>query len=177
MYFPRRTFVGALGLLLAACSTPKEFSPKDLPPPVPLQDPPAGKAIVYLLRAPHDSATLPVYFHERKVAVLPPGTYTAVVVQPASYAVASSPHGRSESAPASILTVGAGERRFLYVSAATGRTTELGGVLAIRGIGVVPLLMPTYGSAGARTWKECSELDAQGFMSIARPVSPEPGAT
>jgi hypothetical protein len=172
----RRHMVILLGLSAAGCMTPKEFNPKDIPPLVQLQDAPPGKAVIYLLRAPHDTATLPVYFGARRVANLPPATYTVVLVEPGSHVVASSPSGSSAGAPGSELTVSAGERRFLYVSAAaTGRTATVAPLLG-PGAGVVPLVLPSYGSTGARVWKECAELDAQGFMSISRPVAPVPSA-
>jgi hypothetical protein len=176
MLIRRRKAISLIGILLAGCKTPKEFNPKDLTPPVQLQTPPPGKAVLYLLRAPHDSSTLPVYLGKLRVAMLPPGTYTTVVVEPANYLIASSPLGQSESAPASTFTVQAGERRFLYVSASsTGRAVTIK-ALPLPG-GLIPLIVPTYGSSGARTWKECTELDAQGFMSISKPVAPEPRAT
>jgi hypothetical protein len=175
MQILRRAIMHLPIAVLCGCVTPKSFDPKDLPPLVPLQDAPTGKAIVYLLRAPHDSSTLPVFFSEQKVAVLEPATYTVAVVEPGTYLVASSPLGRTETLPASTLTVQAGERRFLYVSAPTGQVANLSAMYLSK-IGVAPLLLPSYGAAGSRTWKECSELDAQGFMSIARPVRPEPGA-
>lgn len=171
----RRTLFLATAAVLSGCATPKTFNPKDLPPPVPLQDAPPGKAIVYLLRAPHDQSTLPVYFDAKKVAVLGPATYTVTVVEPGSYLVASSPMGRSESLPSSRLTVKSGERRFLHVSAPTSRSMKTT-FMFMPNVGVVPLVVPSYGPDGAKTWKECSELDAQGFMSISRPVPPEPGA-
>lgn len=175
MQFLRRILLLATAVILGGCATPKNFDPKDLPPVVPLQDAPPGKAIVYLLRAPHDKSTLPVFFDAKKVAVLGPATYTVTVVAPGSYQIASSPMGRSESMPASSLTVKAGERRFLYVSAPTSRSFNTS-FMFLPNVGVVPLVVPTYGPAGAKTWKECSELDAQGFISISRPVQPEPGA-
>jgi len=132
-------------------------------------------AIVYLIRAPYDTATLPVYFNERKLAVLPSLTYTAVVVRPGTFAIASAPNGRPPESPASTLTVSAGERRYLYVSAPTDRTVSFAAI-PMGKAGIIPLLLPSYASAGARTWKECSELDAQGLMSLGRLVLPEPGA-
>ena len=172
MNLSRRTCVAALGLVLAGCMTPKTFSPKDLPPDIPLMDPPAGKAVIYLLRVPHDSASLPVYLNEKRVVTLPAATYSIVVVEPGTYSVASSIKGKSEQASASTLTIQSGERRFLYVSAATGQTPEFS-FLAMGKGSIVPLVIPTYGTTGARIWKECSALDAQGFMSISRQVTPD----
>jgi len=169
----RRSLLVASTTFLVACAS-GEFKPLSFPPNVVLQDAPAGMAIVYLIRAPYDAATLPVYFNGQKLAVLPSMSYTAVVVQPGAYAIASGPNGGTPEAPASTLTVNAGERRYLYVSAPTDRSSTF---MAIPGkAGIIPLLLPSYAAAGARTWKECSELDAQGLMSLGRLVLPEPGA-
>ena len=170
----RRSFLLASTTFLFGCAS-SGFKPLSFPPNVVLQDAPAGMAVVYLIRAPHDRATIPVYFDERKLAVLPALTYTAVVVMPSTFAIASAPGGGTAEAPASTLTVGAGERRFLYVSAPTNRSLDLIAV-PMGKTGIIPLLLPTYVAAGARTWKECSELDAQGLMSLGKLVLPEPGA-
>jgi hypothetical protein len=146
-----------------------------MPENVPLQDPPSGKAIVYLLRAPHDHIKLSVYFNEREMAILPAATYSAVVVEPGSYAVASSPNGRASEAPASSLSIKEGERRFLYVSAPTQGSFGITPILLVQR-SFVPLVLPTVSAKGARVWKECNELDAQGFMSISKPVGPLTGA-
>ena len=160
--------------LVLGCASP-EFKPLIFPPAVVLQDAPPGRAVVYLLRAPHDGASLPVYFNERRMAVLPPLAYTVVVVNPGTYAIASAREGGTPEAPASTLTVSSGERRFLYVSAPTQRSFELS-VLPLGKGGILPLVLPTYAAIGARTWKECNELDAQGLMSLGKLVLPEPGA-
>ena len=173
----RRLTLLALSLLAAGC-TSTEFKPLTFPDSVVLQEAPPEMAIVYLIRAPHDSATLPVYIDERKVVVLPPASYSVVVLPPGTYNVASSVRGTSTNAPASSLTLQAGERRFLYTSARTGTGIDLS-ALAIGAIvarGDVPIVMPTVAASGARTWKECSELDAQGLMSIAKLVLPVKGA-
>lgn len=150
-----------------------DFKPPTFAPDIPLQDAPPGKSVVYLIRAPHDRATLPVYVGTRKVAVLPPSTYTVAVLQPGTHRIAASANAGPD-APASALTVSAGERRFLYVSAPTARSFELNFIGAGRA-GIIPLALPTQVAAGAHTWKECSELDAQGLMSIGKLVLPEPG--
>ena len=171
----RRHFATALSSLLGACASP-EFKPLVFPPDVVLQDPPPGTAVVYLLRAPHDRETVTVYFGQQAMATLPPSTYAVVVVAPGAHEIRSSkPDPAGEPAPA-VLTLGAGERRFLYTSVPTRAGTT---VAFIPGgpIGVIPLLVPGTVRAGARTWNECSALDAQGLMSTARPVVParEPG--
>jgi hypothetical protein len=170
----RRTVLALSAALLSACAA-REFKPLEFKPDVVLQDAPPGKAIIYLIRAPHDHGTFPVFFNARLMASLPSSTYTVVVVDPGTYAVASSPNGKAEWGPASQLTVQAGERRFLYVSAPSETTFDMK-MTRLGKLGMVPLLLPTTSAVGAHTWQECTELDAQGLMSIAKLVMPAPGA-
>ena len=166
----RRLALSALSLFVAGCAS-SEFKALNFPDPVVLQDAPPDGAVVYLIRAPHDSATLPVYVNDRLVVVLPPASYSLVLLAPGTYDIASSIRGTSSNAPASSLTLRNGERRFLYSSARTGTSLDLS-LLP----GGIPLALPRTGAVGARTWRECSEFDAQGLMSIAKVILPEAGA-
>jgi hypothetical protein len=104
-------------LALVACATPQPFKPLVFAPDTRLQDPLPGKAVVYLLRVPTEGTTVTVFFNVKRMAVLPPSTFTAVMVDPGTYEVASTEGIWSSSkTPASRLTVSAGERRFLYTS-------------------------------------------------------------
>ena len=170
----RTAFTLLVNFALAGCASP-EFKPLVFAQDVALQDPLPGMAIVYLLRAPHDRASVPVYFNARKMALLPPASYTAVSIQPGTYSVASAAPGTNAESPASILTVRAGERRFLYTSVPTRSSVSLSFIPG-GPVGAIPLFLPTTVPAGARTWNECRELDAQGLMSTSKPVMPEPGA-
>jgi hypothetical protein len=173
----RRRLVGSaafgLAACLVACAAP-DFKPLQFAPPVPLQDAPSGEAIVYLLRAPHDSEVLSVFLNGSRVAVLPPESYTAVSLRPGKYALLSA-HAKAATAPSAeepaVLTVAAGERRFLYTAVPTRSSIALG--LAPLRAGVVALVSPLRQSTGARYWRECTEQDAQGLLSIAKPVVPE----
>jgi hypothetical protein len=171
----RRHFTAVLLILLAACASP-EFRPLVFPPDIALQDPPPGAAIVYLLRAPHDRQTVEVFFGTKALAVLPPATYTVVVVPPGRYEIKSGSSGKSEEAPVSTLTVSAGERRFLYTTVPTRTGMTIGFIPGGR-IGVIPLFLPGSVPAGARTWNECRELDAQGLMSTSKLVLPASDAS
>jgi hypothetical protein len=82
----RRFTIALLSLALTACASP-EFKPLVFAPEVRLQDPLPGKAIVYLLRVPNDAETVAVMFGQRKMAVLPPSTFTAVSVEPGTHEV------------------------------------------------------------------------------------------
>ena len=70
------------------------------------------------------------------------------------------------------ITLNPNERVFYYVSGEDDKGVSLNGVLAIKGAGLVPLL----GSESVkrnRVWKECTELDARGFITISRQVKQE----
>jgi hypothetical protein len=171
----RRTSAVFLTLLVLAGCGSTEFKPLVFAPDVNLQDPLPGMAIVYLLRIPYDGATITVFFDSRKMAMMRPESYTAVSVLPGTYNVRALASDTQSEAVPSVLTVSAGERRFLYASAPTRSSVSIAFV-PIGGAGVIPLFTPTNVAAGLRTWKECSELDAQGLMSNSKPVLPEPGA-
>ena len=171
----RRTLV-FIAATLTACAAP--FKPLEFAPPVALQDAPPGLAIVYLLRVPHDGQAIDVYFGGKKAAALPPARYTAVTVAPGTYSIVAVNKGDTPiagtSTNASVLTVAAGERRFLYTSVPT-RSSESILFAPLRG-GMVPLFVPLRAAIGARTWRECGEADAQGLLSISKVVAPEPNA-
>jgi hypothetical protein len=169
----RRRLLALAPALLSGCA--REFKPLQFAAPVPLQDPLPGSAIVYFMRVPHDPVTLAVLLNKTRIAVLTPETYTVVSLQPGSYGLfalsptANLPQG-DDYQPTG-LTVAAGERRLIYTSQPT-RSSESLGLLPFKA-GVVPLLLPIRTAAGARNWRECSEPDAQGLLSISRYARPE----
>lgn len=174
-HITRRLMLLLAVLAVAGCVV----APKPYEPPIdlPLQDPPAGQAIVYLLRAPYDSSTVVVAVNGKVVAVLPSSTYTAVVVPSGRNILATnvrSPFGiGGEGAPAFQFDIQPNERRFFNLSGVTAKTPAVVGVMPVPGIGVLPLVMPMQGTAaGTKTWKEVAELDAQGLMSISSLVLP-----
>ena len=170
----RRSAVFLTFFALAGCGS-TAFKPTVFAPAVNLQDPLPGMAIVYLLRIPRDTATVTVHFDARKMAVIRPESYTAVSVKPGTYEVkALASDGPSEPA-SSVLTVSAGERRFLYTSMPNQLSANLSSTFIPR-VGYITIATPRGAVARVRTWKECSELDAQGLMSSAKVVLPEPGA-
>lgn len=137
--------------------------------------------MVYLVRAPYDSSRVAVFSETAKLAILPPDSYTAIVLAPGKHLLttktAATLSPDVEVAPPYELRVNAEERRFLNLSGLTSGGPVVAGVLPIAGVGVVPLLIQQQGTkSGSLTWKEVTELDAQGLMSIAKPVLPEKGA-
>jgi hypothetical protein len=181
---PRRSMKRtALSLLLIVLLGGCAGSPKPYVAPVdqPLQEPVPGKALIYLLRAPYDDQQLEITLSGRKVAVLPGSSYTAVSMPPGIHVLRTQSSGLFssgvEAAQPFELDLKANERRFFNVSGVTARTAGLAGVIPLsRGAGA-PLLLPQTGTvANTRTWKEVTELDAQGLMSISRLVLPEKDA-
>jgi len=169
----RRALLFSLCAALVGCAS-REFKPLEFAPPVRLQDPLPGLAIVYLLRAPHDSVSVDVALNSTPVARLPAETYTAVSLQPGTYTITTAESSEVKaSGPGAdpVLTVSAGERRFLYTSVPTRSTESLGVAFAGKG-GAIPLLLPVTIRVGQRTWHECNEIDAQGLMSIGKLVAP-----
>ena len=174
----RRTVLMLGGSAVLGCATtehpPEYYKP---PPPVALQDPPPGMAVVYLIRTPHDSQTVVVHVAGMAPFLLPPETHTVLLLKPGTYALQGTRSGlfsggQPSFAPAQLQTL-ADQRLFLYLSGSTGRGAQLAGFIPVAGGGVVPLV--THGmdtDADTRSWKNCSEQDAQGFLSIARYVRP-----
>jgi hypothetical protein len=159
---------------LAGCRS-AAFKPSDFAPAVNLQDPLPEMAIVYLLRIPHDSATVTVYFDARKMAVMKPESYTAVYVKPGTYEIKALVSDSQSESVSAVLTVSAGERRFIYTSMPNQLSPHLSSVYVGR-VGYISIVTHRGATARVRTWKECSELDAQGLISSAKVVLPEPGA-
>lgn len=166
----RHLLVAGISGVLAACAPPP-FKPLEFPPPLPLQDPMPGRAMIYLLRTPDDGQTVTVFFNGTKVAKLPRGTYTALSLKPGSYAITTTRSGAPQP-DSPVLTVSAGERRFLYTAVPTDSGMSLQFMPAGRA-GIAPLLVPQRTRTGGRLWRECSESDAQGLFSISKVVHPE----
>jgi hypothetical protein len=156
-------------LALASCS----MAVKPYTPPVDqvLQEPLPGHAIAYLLRAPHDDIDIELFAANKKLAGLREGTYTVICLAPGTHVITTRgipTFGNGiEAAPSFQVIAKSGERRFFNISGAITRTLGIFGGVPIAGTGVM---------AGSRSWKEVSELDAQGLMSISRLVLPEQGA-
>ena len=174
----RRVCVGLLGaLLVTGCAV----SINQRPPIEPLaasalQDPLAGQAVVYLIRAPHDRAEVSFRLGDAKKVVLPPATYAVVHLPPSIYRITSTAisdrEGAEPQAAEAVLNLVAGQRRFFYTSRASITSSSLE-LIPIGGGGFVPLFGRQSQVAGQRFWRECSELDALGMLSIAVPVAIE----
>lgn len=161
-----RTLLLTFFVVLCGCVvTPKPYEP---PVDIPLQDPPEGQAIVYLLRSPYDNATVAVSLLDKPLAVLPASTYTAVVLSSGRHVLLTRQsaifgEGTDVAAPTE-LALKPNERRFFNLSGATARTMSFAGAMPMPGGGFIPLVTQSLNTKSAtRAWKEVTELDAQGL--------------
>jgi len=156
------------------CST-NQISPSSIT----LKEPQPDQALVYLLRVPNDSWSFDVTVDGSKITTLPAETYASVNLIPGehSFAVMSSSSAVATSASLTLQLM-PNERRFIYLSGVNEKnfasSNQLAPILGVVGgaIGgaVAGLLASGLDTAsGTHSWKECSELDARGFMSISTP--------
>jgi hypothetical protein len=168
----RRILLLSLPMLLSACAENKPPSYYKPPPPLALQDPLPGQALLYLLRAPHDQDAFSIQIQDKKPFVLGPESYTVLSFSPGQYTMTgevSSMFGgpKPAFAPAQFRLI-EGQRAFLYVSGVNGSSFFLNNIVALgRGGVLVDGGIRPSTVASSRSWKECSELDAQGFMSAS----------
>jgi hypothetical protein len=163
--------VAGVALALSGCA--RDLKPYVRPVDVVLQDPLPGQALVYLLRSPYDASEVSVFLGERRMAVLPASSYSVITLAPGRHRLLTRHAGLfGGDIAASSLEIDAkpDQRRFFSLSGRQGKALAIAGVLP----GGVPLLLNEHSTEnGTRSWKECTELDAQGLMSIARLVLPE----
>jgi len=138
-----------------------------------LQDPLPGQSLIYLIRAPHDDATLTVREGARMLAAMPAETWTAISVAPGEH-VLETRLGDRPGAPPVRLRLAADQRYFLVMSASMDRP---GAAVQIVDAATRPLTwyvpLPSELNAGSRHWSPYSETDARPMISIARMVLPE----
>ena len=169
----RRKLLVALPAILTGCAVEK---PPDYYKPLPfivLQDPLPGHGIAYLLRAPHDPAAFTVQLTGKQPFVLEPSTYTVLTFKPGEYSLTGTVSamfgGTKEAFVPAKFSIQEGQRAFLYVSGITDSSFAVNSIVAGRkGILFVDAGMSLSTVAGSRSWKECSELDAQGLMAASK---------
>lgn len=138
-----------------------------------LQDPPPGKALVYLFRAPHDEDALSIQITGQQRFTLEPLTYVVLTLEPGEHVLEGTVRSAfSKEQPAFAPTpikVTADQRAFLYASGINSSSMKITGLAPVAKGSVMVFggIMPTT-EAGSRSWKECSELDAQGFIDISK---------
>jgi hypothetical protein len=177
MFLRNAALALTLSIVLGCASEhpPEYFKP---PPPVALHDPPPGMSVVYLIRTPHDSQTVEVQVQGIKPFALPPEAHTVLLLKPGTYVIQGTgtglfSAGKRSFAPVQLQTV-ADQRIFLYLSGITGRSVQVSGFVPLMGGGVMPLLTNLMDTdAQTRSWKNSSEQDAQGFLSITRYIRPD----
>lgn len=165
----RRNALMGVCAWLVACAENKPPGYYAPPPLQPLQDPLPGHAVLYLFRAPHDRSTLLIRIRSKTDFLLEPSTYTVLSLRPGDYTITSGDASKAAFAPAP-LRLQEGERAFMYVSGSNEDSLSLENIAALLDrdrdrpfSGIVPAVAP-----GSRSWKVCSEVDAQGFMSVSK---------
>lgn len=156
-------------VLLPSCAS--EFKLLQFPEPAVLLQTAKGLAIVYVLRTAHDSQAVDIYLDGIRTAQLPKETYTVLMLSAGSYTLSTNPNVDPNEATPITLVLSAGDRRFVYTSSASSRRTWLP-LLGLVGA-AAPLFMEENSADGARKLTECTEFDAQGFLSIIKYVPPE----
>ena len=151
--------------------------PYDHPDSVVLESPLPGQALLYLLRVPYDSAGLDVMSNGKRLARLPAASYVALTLSPGKHqiiSVSSSSLSSQESVAEPLdIELKADQRAFYYVGGSSGTSVGSAGVRSGRAAGAVPLRQPEETLRG-RIWRECTEVDARGLITISRQVLPEP---
>jgi hypothetical protein len=160
-------------LLFSGCADNKPPSYYQPPPLAVLQDPLPGKGIVYLFRTPFDKDSMQINIKGKNSFTLPPDSYAVLTMNPGDYDMTGSfthSWGMSQEAFASAqLRIKDGQRAFLYVSGKTQPSFSIGSVVPIKG-GVIflPGDQGVSTARDSRSWKECNEIDAQGFISSSK---------
>ena len=145
------------------------------PNSVVLQQPRTGESLIYFLRSPHDSGQLAIEANGKHLAKLPPETYVALPLPPGEYRFITRSGGlfsNEEVAEPLEVSFRENERKFFYVSGNDEKRLALISVMRLQGAGAVPLL-GRESVVTNRMWKECSELDARGLITISRQVEQE----
>ena len=165
---PRFLFVLAASFaLLTGCANTTTFKkPQDIA----WIDAAPGEAILYLLRAPHDSTEVVAAINGASAARLPSSAYTALALSPGTYRLATTASGTY----AVDIELKTGERRFFYISGVLGSRTQADGIATALGGPIVALAISTRDRTDpeSRRWTECTDLDARGLASIASFVAP-----
>ena len=167
-----KLLIGAIFVALTGCTAPTIH-----PDLLVLQDPLPGQALVYLLRTPYDALELKIQVNGKTVAVLPPESYTAVSLAPGQYELSTTSSSVfSSDAPVTTplsIALQPDQRVFYAIAGTTEKSIGLAGFVPIRG-GVIPLLVQQNSTAkNSRSWKEYSELDARGLITISKLALPE----
>jgi len=145
------------------------------PDAIVLQQPKAGESLIYFLRAPHDSGALAIELQGKRLAKLPPETYIALSLPPGNYrflTASDNLFGNGEEAEPLEVSLKENERKFFRISGADEKRIALIGVMSVQGTGPVPLL-GQESVVRNRIWKECTELDARGIITISRQIERE----
>lgn len=159
---------------LTGCATRGSISPDA----VVLQDPLPGQSLVYLIRAPYDGLVIRVQVNGKPLVTLPPDSYTALSLPAGKYVLTAFNTSVFASdtlvAPPLEVSVLPDQRVFYAIAGVTERSVGFMGFIPTGSGGVMPLLSHKDSTAaGSRSWKEYTELDARGLITISRLALPE----
>jgi hypothetical protein len=161
-----------LAALLTACTTYDR--PLVMPAPIPLQDPLPGGAVVYLFTGPYDGGDYIISSGNHVLAKLSPGSYTVLFLNAGVHVISTKSYGLfsagEEAAPPLRIDAQKGQRLFFNISGLQSSSLNL--LAGAKGTLIYGGTYPVTVN-GTRTWKPCSELDAQGLMSILKLEMPE----
>lgn len=139
------------------------------PDTVVLEQPKPGESLIYFLRAPHDNEALVIESSEKRTVRLPPESYVALSLPPGNYQFTTRHGGffsTAEGAEKIEVSLAKNSRRFFHIS---GIEENRPSYIGFIGTGFTPLYARKPVVIN-RVWKECSELDARGLITISRRV-------
>lgn len=145
------------------------------PDSIVLQQPRTGESLIYFLRSPHDSGQLAIEANGKRLVKLPPETYVALSLPPGNYRFITKSGGlfsNGEVTEPLEVSFKENERKFFHISGNDEKRVAVIGVMSLQGPGLVPLL-GRESVVSNRVWKECTELDARGLITISRRVEQE----
>ena len=149
--------------ILSACGN---WAVRDYPHPdsVVLQQVVPGQALIYFLRAPHDSGALNIHTNGKQVAKMSPATYVALSLPQGNYSFVTTSsslfNGTKEAVAPLEIKLKPNERVFNHVSGIAENQASLIGIVRAQGSAAIPLL-GRESVVTDRVWNECSELDAR----------------
>jgi hypothetical protein len=134
-----------------------------------LISPSNNNSIIYFLRIPRDFGDLILYLNDQRIAKITHESFTAVSLPPGDYTIIAIDKNKKQSNPFKIVLLPA-QRRFFYTSIPSNDTITDSYIAYGNSLSVI---RSTKGYIENRQWKEMSESDAKGLMSILKPIEAE----
>lgn len=134
-----------------------------------LIEPSSSNSIVYFLRIPKDYRQLIIYLNDQRIAKMDNETYTAVSLPPGNYKLVAIDKNKNQSKTFKMVLLPS-QRRFFYTSIPSNNTITDTYIWHKSSLYIMSL---TKGYIENREWKELSESDAKGLISILKPTGAE----